>query len=233
MLEIPPSFQDEPEPASSEKLLSLYASLEAYLPRISFVKSWGKWIYLGDKSPEQFPDFQSYFDEFPYIISVDQKNNYVSVTDPGSGNGSMIWEFRFFELSSNEFLAVVTETDTKPDQTDSKIWIGRGNSEQWTETPSALEWIHRHEFFGSESAQRILEEYELISLIFSSNPSSDAAISVHSRGNFNFECANDQPFCADEIPDADHSAICNAWKYYQDKSLNFDFDSSSASFRRK
>jgi hypothetical protein len=177
--------------------------------------------------PGAFPSLQAYLDEFPYEVEV--TDDYVKVTDPGFGNGPISWMLRQFDLSDGNTLAVLTETDTHHNGTESKIWIGQYHENDWLDlTDFVLPSISRVDFFSVGADPAVLEDYELVALHYEL-PQHGNALYIHAMPNSAFACIDGKVMQEDLNPDQE-AAICAAWARFKPLPITCQFDPSAGKF---
>jgi hypothetical protein len=207
--------------------VALYGLLGDKVPAILWVSHWATWVCKGDIDPGAFPSLQAYLDEFPYQVEV--MDDCVTVTDPGFGHGPISWMFRQFALADGNVLAVLTETDTHHNGTESKIWIGQYHENDWLElTDFVLPSISRADFFGAGADPAVLEDYELVALNYEL-PGNGNELHIHAMPNGAFACVDGKVMHEDLSPEQE-AAICAAWDSFKPEPIICAFNAAAGKF---
>lgn len=227
------SKTENPPPAEAGRssaetqITTLYGLLGDRVPSIAYIPHWAAWVCQGDIPPTQFGTLEAYLDEFPLLVKVSA--DCIVVTDPGFGMGAMEWVFRLFPLEDGGHLAALTEVDSHTDNQECKIWIGKYADHAWEElTDEVLPPIERANFFTNSDDPGILEEYELVNLLYEL-PRSGWELRIHPLPNHALECI-DGHVASQDLEEGAEERICRAWDHYNASPLIARFDPRQGRF---
>lgn len=227
--ENPPPANGDPEPSEARKIVAWHRLLSDRVPAILWVPAWNAWVCKGDIPPTQFDNLQAYLDEFPLQVLV--TDEYVTVTDPGFGNGAMEWLVRAFTLENGESIVAITETDANEESSESKIWAGKYAHGEWEDiSERVIPAISRCDFFDANADLRILEDYELVSLQYVLQHAGNE-LHIIAKPNSAFEC-HDGKVVHDDVVSGDESLICHAWSSFTSLPIICTFDRILGKFQR-